>query len=97
MITSVSATELAKLGKCETLVKKSVSYSQGPFSRANTPKSSRGNENTLRGEFAHFRYEAAALRFMTSIEGAKRRVYQVVFAATVALGLLALLAANTSS
>ena len=56
-----------------------------------------GTDNTLRGELAHFRYEAAAMRFMSSLAGAKRRVYQLVFAATVAAGVLTLLAAWTTS
>lgn len=95
MTTSVAATELAKLGKCETMIKKAVSHPRPAISKR--PQSTQGTDSTLRGEFAHFRYEAAALRFMSSAAGAKRRIYQLVFAATVAAGVLTLLAAWTTS
>lgn len=95
MTASAAATELAKLGKCEALIKKSVSHPLHTMSKR--PESPQGTDNTLRGEFAHFRYEAAALRFMSNAAGAKRRIYQLVFAATVAAGVLTLLAAWTTS
>ena len=82
MTASVAATELAKLGKCAL---------------SKRPQSPQGTDSTLRGEFAHFRYEAAALRFMSGTAGAKRRIYQLVFSATVAAGALTMLAAWTTS
>ncbi|TDB57929.1 hypothetical protein C5467_11160 [Photorhabdus khanii subsp. guanajuatensis] len=95
MTASVAATELAKLGKCEAMIKKFAKHPRpAPAKRPQTPQ---GTYNTLRGEFAHFRYEAAAMRFMNSAAGAKRRIYQLVFAATVAAGVLTLLAAWTTS
>ncbi len=95
MTTSVAATELAKLGKCEAMIKKVANHPRPALSKR--PQSPHGTDNTLRGELAHFRYEAAAMRFMSSLAGAKRRVYQLVFAATVAAGVLTLLAAGTTS
>ncbi|EOW9487323.1 hypothetical protein ACOCGL_002762 [Vibrio cholerae] len=95
MTVSVAATELAKLGKCETMIKRFAKHPRPAPSKR--PQSPQGTDNTLRGEFAHFRYEAAALRFMNSAAGAKRRIYQLVFAATVAAGVLTLLAAWTTS
>ncbi|WP_283631430.1 hypothetical protein, partial [Shewanella baltica] len=91
MAASVSATELAKLGKCEAMIKKSANHPRpSPAKHSQSPQ---GTNNTLRGEFAHFRYEAAALRFMNSAARAKRRIYQLVFTATVAAGVLTLLVA----
>lgn len=96
MTASVAATELAKLGKCEAMIKKATSHPRSTLSKR--PQSPQGTtDRTLRGELAHFRYEAAALRFMSSTEGAKRRIYQLVFSATVTAGVLALLAAWTTS
>lgn len=95
MTASVAATELAKLGKCETMIKKATNHPRPTLSTC--PQSPQGTDSTLRGEFAHFRYEAAALRFMSSTAGAKRRIYQLVFSATVAAGVLTLLAAWTTS
>ncbi|ELT7570176.1 hypothetical protein R9Y00_002133 [Vibrio cholerae] len=95
MTASVAATELAKLGKCEAMIKKVASHPRPALSKR--PQSPQGTDSTLRGEFAHFRYEAAALRFMSDTAGAKRRIYQLVFSATVAAGALTMLAAWTTS
>ncbi|MBD3719249.1 hypothetical protein IE995_26980 [Klebsiella pneumoniae] len=94
MTASVAATELAKLGKCEAMIKKVASHPRPALSKR--PQSPQGTDSTLRGEFAHFRYEAAALRFMSGTV-AKRRIYQLVFSATVAAGALTMLAAWTTS
>lgn len=100
MTASVSATELAKLGKCASLIK-SVSK-ESVAVRALRPVTQRQslashNENTLRGEQAHLRYESAAQRFMNHAAQAKHQFYRVVFSATVAMGLLTLLAAWTTN
>ncbi|MDM9305894.1 MULTISPECIES: hypothetical protein [Gammaproteobacteria] len=100
MTASVSATELAKLGKCASLIK-SVSKGSVAVRTVRPVKLGKSlathNENTLRGEMAHLRYESAALRFMNHAAQAKHRIYRVVFSATVAMGLLTLLAAWTTN
>ncbi len=92
MTTSVATTEL---GNCEAMFKKAASHPRLALSKR--PQSSQGTDSPVRGEFARFRYEAVALRFMSSTAGAKRRIYQLVFSATVAAGVLTLLAAWTIS
>lgn len=100
MTASVSATELAKLGKCASLIK-SVSKASVAVRTTRPVKHSQSlashNEDTLRGERAHLRYESAALRFMNHAAQSKHQIYRVVFSATVALGLLTLLAAWTTN
>ncbi|ENI5910466.1 MULTISPECIES: hypothetical protein [Gammaproteobacteria] len=107
MTASVSATELAKLGKCASLIK-SVSKDSVAVNRDScrqrtlrpvkqSPSLSLHNENTLRGEQAHLRYESAAQRLMNHAAQAKHQFYRVVFSATVAMGLLTLLAAWTTN
>lgn len=98
MTSSVSATELAKLGKCASLIK-SVNKDSVAVKTVRTvkqnPSLSSHNENTLRGEMAHLRYESAAQRFMNHAAQGKHQIYRVVFSATVAMGLLTLLVAWT--
>lgn len=89
MTTSVAATELAKLGKCEAMIKNHVRRTSAP---AKWSRSSQRTESMLRGELAHYRYEEAALRFMSSTAKAKRQIYHLVFSATIAAGILTLLA-----
>lgn len=92
MTTSVAATEL---GKCEAMFKKAASYPSLALSKR--PQSSQVTDSPVRSDFAHFRYEAPPLRFMSSTAGAKRRIYQLVFLATVVAGVLTLLAVWTIS
>jgi hypothetical protein len=100
MTASVSATELAKLGKCASLIK-SVSKDSVAVRTVRTvkqsPSLSSHNENTRRGERAHLRYESAAQQLMNHAAQAKHQFYRVAFSATVAMGLLTLLAAWTTN
>ncbi|EBA8490057.1 hypothetical protein LOV38_004679 [Salmonella enterica] len=77
MTASVAATELAKLGKCEAMIKKVASHPRPALSKR--PQSPQGTDSTL------------------GTAGAKRRIYQLVFSATVAAGALTMLAAWTTS
>ncbi len=47
MTASVAATELAKLSKCEAMIKKSASHPRP--APAKRPQSPQGTDNTLRG------------------------------------------------
>ncbi|MCV5802877.1 hypothetical protein OFN34_29195, partial [Escherichia coli] len=63
---SVSATEMAKLGKCEKMIKRSrVSKRINERAPRKLSNAFNGTSDTLRGEFAHFSYESATQRFMT--------------------------------
>ncbi|KAB0589149.1 hypothetical protein F7P84_15315 [Edwardsiella anguillarum] len=91
MTKSVAATDLAKLGKCEAMIRFNR---PSPRQATGGSVAHKGSSNTLRGELAHARYESTVLRFMTNTSGTtKHRFYQLVFSATVALGVLTLLAA----
>jgi len=89
---SVAATDLAKLGKCAAMVKKRARRPYSTTHRERIP-TRWVNKNTLLGEFAHSRHEESAKRFMRSTAKMKRRLYHLVFAVTVAAGVLTLLAA----
>ena len=91
---SVSATEMAKLGKCEKMIKQlRVSKERVPKKNSNAFN---GTGDTLRGEFAHFSYESATQRFMTGKQVKYRRVLQLCLSGAFAMGLLSLVALYAS-
>jgi hypothetical protein len=94
---SVSATEMAKLGKCEQMIKRSrVSKRNNERVPRKNSNAFNGTSDTLRGEFAHFSYENATRRFMTDKQVKYRRVLQLCLIGTFAMGLLSLVALYAS-
>ncbi|WP_347364511.1 hypothetical protein [Vibrio vulnificus] len=90
---SVSATEMAKLGKCEKMIKRSrVSKKINERAPGKPSNAFNGTSDTLRGEFAHFSYESATRRFMTDKQVKFRRMLQLCLSGALAMGLLSLAA-----
>ncbi len=94
---SVSATEMAKLGKCEKMIKRSrVSKRINERAPRKLSNAFNGTSDTLLGEFAHFSYESATQRFMTDKQVKCRRVLQLCLSGAFAMGLLSLVALYAS-
>lgn len=98
---SVSATELAKLGKCEALIALSRHSRAGYRPSKPNPKSDSGDDSTasvLRGNAAHDRFEREAAEFMTDPADSPVVPFlpRLALAFAVAAGLMTLLAAMTA-
>lgn len=97
-MTSVSATELAKLGKCEALVAPRKAFIH-PSSRKQATgvigfAANKKNQTAIdRGDAAHDRFEREAQHFMSKACNHRTILPNVVLALAVAAGLMMLMAA----
>ncbi|MDY6928073.1 MAG: hypothetical protein SWN10_13375 [Pseudomonadota bacterium] len=93
---SVSATELAKLGKCEMLI--TPNRERGEWFRFRKPTDSADSVATKRGEAAHKRFEQEATRFANTVQCTPETKWaNRLLAASVAAGVLILILAALSA
>lgn len=100
-MTSVSATELAKLGKCEALVtrRKSVQKIAKGKQGFRASRAAVGKKNRAaieRGEAAHDKFEQEAQFFTSQVCNNRTKTPEIALALALAAGLLALIAAATA-
>jgi ActR/RegA family two-component response regulator len=85
---SIPATELAKLGKCEALIKP---YNPYKVDRSFKRKEQKNQSSINRGNTAHDKFEAEA-RFFTKLDcNNKSIVPNFIIALAIAVGTLALI------
>ncbi|WP_024608514.1 hypothetical protein [Pseudoalteromonas sp. TAB23] len=84
---STSATELAKLGKCEALIKPSPSFKA---SKAFKRKKQKNQSSINRGNAAHDKFEREAMYF-TELDCNNRSIIpNIIISLAIAVGTLAL-------